>query len=69
MRALCDKYDIPYTTGPLYRQYGQTLRTLLRLSFPTRSVTPELGSPGRRRSSSEELRRHIGPMAPQGAVA
>ena len=61
VRALCEKYDIPYTTGPLYRQYGQTLRTLLRLSLPTRSVTPEPDSPRSRRTSSEELRRHIGP--------
>ena len=69
VRELCEKYDIPYTTGPLYRQYGQTLRTLMRLSLPTRSVTPELGSPRRRRPSSDELRRHIGPKAPQAAVA
>ena len=69
VQALCEKYDIPYTTGPLYRQYGQTLRTLLRLSLPTRSVTPEFGSPRRRRPSSDELRRQIGPSAPQAAVA
>src|SRR3984957_1505468 len=69
VRALCEKYQIAYTTGPLYRQYGQTLRTLLRLSFPTRSVTPELDSPRRRRPSSDELRRHVGPRAPQAAVA
>jgi linoleoyl-CoA desaturase len=35
VRALCDKYDLPYTTGRLSRQYGQTLRTILRLSLPT----------------------------------
>jgi fatty acid desaturase len=69
VRALCDKYDIPYTTGPLYRQYGQTLRTLLRLSLPTRSATPETVSPRPRRASSEELRRYAGPGAPQAAVA
>ncbi len=69
VQALCEKYDIPYTTGPLYRQYGQTLRTLLRLSLPTRSVTPESDSPRRRRPSSDELRRHVGPRAPQAAVA
>jgi NADPH-dependent stearoyl-CoA 9-desaturase len=69
VRALCDKYDIPYTTGPLYRQYGQTLRTLLRLSLPTRSATSESGSPPPRRASPEELRRYAGPGAPQAAVA
>jgi NADPH-dependent stearoyl-CoA 9-desaturase len=69
VQALCEKYDIPYTTGPLYRQYGQVLRTLLRLSLPTRSVTPESDSPRPRRASSEELRHHAGPRAPQAAVA
>jgi NADPH-dependent stearoyl-CoA 9-desaturase len=34
VRALCDKYDIPYTTGPLHRQYGQALRRILKLSLP-----------------------------------
>ena len=36
VRALCDKYDIPYTTGPLHRQYGQVLRTVMKLSLPNR---------------------------------
>ena len=31
VRALCDKYDIPYTIGPLHRQYGQALRTIIKL--------------------------------------
>ena len=34
VRALCDKYDLPYTTGPLHRQYGQALRTIIKLSVP-----------------------------------
>ena len=48
MRALCDKYDIPYTTGPLHRQYGQALRTIMKLSLPNRmtgSDQPEPPSP------------------------
>jgi linoleoyl-CoA desaturase len=45
VRALCEKYDLPYTTGPLYRQYGQTLRTIFRLSLPGKSTSPELHSP------------------------
>ena len=34
VRQLCERYGLPYTTGPLWRQYGQTLRTILRLSLP-----------------------------------
>ena len=36
VRALCEKYDIPYTTGPLHQQYGQALRTIMKLSLPNR---------------------------------
>ena len=59
VRALCDKYDLPYTTGPLYRQYGQALRTIVKLSLPnswTSSDQPEPPTPPaeRRRKSDAE---------------
>ncbi|HSU03234.1 MAG TPA: acyl-CoA desaturase [Nocardioides sp.] len=59
VRALCDKYDIPYTIGPLHRQYGQALRTIIKLSVPngwTSSDQPEPPTPSRdrrRRSDAE----------------
>ncbi|MDT5144598.1 MAG: NADPH-dependent stearoyl-CoA 9-desaturase [Mycobacterium sp.] len=34
VRELCDKYDLPYTTGSLGRQYGQTFWTIAKLSLP-----------------------------------
>ncbi|SEH47070.1 Fatty acid desaturase [Mycolicibacterium rutilum] len=34
VRAICDKYDLPYTTGPLPRQYLLTMRTILKLALP-----------------------------------
>jgi NADPH-dependent stearoyl-CoA 9-desaturase len=34
VQELCRKYDIPYTTGPLHKQYGQALRTIMKLSLP-----------------------------------
>ncbi len=39
VRALCDKYDLPYTTGPLPRQYWRTLRIIHRLALPDRFTT------------------------------
>ncbi len=69
VQALCEKYDLPYTTGSLARQYGQVLRTILRLSLPTKSASPAPTSPKPRRATAEELRRHAGTLAPQGAVA
>jgi fatty acid desaturase len=34
VRALCEKYDVPYTTGSLPQQYLSTLGTIHRLAVP-----------------------------------
>ena len=52
VRPLCEKYGIPYTTGPLYKQYGQALRTITQLSLPNRFT---------------KSKRHDGPEGPDGA--
>ena len=36
VRELCDKYDLPYTTGSLWVQYLKTLRTINKLALPDR---------------------------------
>jgi NADPH-dependent stearoyl-CoA 9-desaturase len=65
VRALCDKYDIPYTTGPLHRQYGQVLRVVMKLSLPNRFTSddkPPTGADvtvehGRQRQEARQQRR------------
>jgi linoleoyl-CoA desaturase len=59
VRELCDKYDLPYTTGPLHRQYGQALRTIWKLSLPNKFTSnhePEPPGPvaERRRKTDDE---------------
>lgn len=39
VRAVCDRYGLPYTTGSLPRQYLLTLRTIHKLAFPDRFLT------------------------------
>ncbi|MGZ6804925.1 MAG: fatty acid desaturase family protein, partial [Nocardioidaceae bacterium] len=34
IREICERYGIPYTTGPFLVQYAKTLRTMLKLSLP-----------------------------------
>jgi fatty acid desaturase len=34
VRALCERYGIPYNSGSLGRQFGTTVRTILRLALP-----------------------------------
>jgi linoleoyl-CoA desaturase len=36
VRKIADEYGIPYTTGPLYKQYGQVLRTVWKLALPNK---------------------------------
>ncbi|MGW5383498.1 fatty acid desaturase family protein [Nocardia sp. NPDC003963] len=36
VRALCDKYDLPYTTGSLPAQFWLTYRTIWKLALPDR---------------------------------
>ena len=34
VREICERYGLPYTTGPLTRQYGQVVRRILRYALP-----------------------------------
>jgi NADPH-dependent stearoyl-CoA 9-desaturase len=36
VRELCDRYDLPYTSGPLHKQYLLSLRTVFKLALPDR---------------------------------
>lgn len=39
VRELCEKYDLPYTTGSLGRQYWQSFWTILKLALPDKLLT------------------------------
>jgi NADPH-dependent stearoyl-CoA 9-desaturase len=39
VKAVCVAYDLPYTTGPLVRQYLLALRTIMKLALPDRFLT------------------------------
>ena len=54
VKALCEKYDIPYTTGPLHRQYGQALRTIIKLSLPNGMTASDDPAPPERRDTADE---------------
>ena len=41
VKELCAQYDIPYTIGPLHKQYGQALRTIMKLSLPNRFTSSD----------------------------
>jgi linoleoyl-CoA desaturase len=47
VQEICERYGIEYTTGPLWKQYGQVMRRITRFAFPggakseQRQVDPE----------------------------
>ena len=52
VRAICEKYELPYNTGPLFKQLGTVQRTILRLAFPGGKPRPKPG-PYRGASSAD----------------
>src|SRR6516165_1744963 len=63
VRDLCVIYDLPYTTGPLLRQFLLTVRTICKLALPDRFLlatcddAPETASEDRFRNAAE--RSHV----------
>jgi fatty acid desaturase len=43
VREICEKYELPYNTGPFLQQIGQVQRTILRLAFPGGKPRPKPG--------------------------
>jgi len=40
VRALCERFGLPYNSGRLSRQFGSVIGKIVRLAFPTRSRQP-----------------------------
>jgi fatty acid desaturase len=43
VKAICEKYGLPYNTGPFRKQWGSVQRTILRLAFPGGKPRPKPG--------------------------
>ena len=69
VRALCDKYDLPYTSGPLLHQYLLTLRTIHKLALPDGLLTatsddaPETASERKFSAEAASVTRLGGPIS------
>ncbi|WP_078310530.1 MULTISPECIES: fatty acid desaturase [unclassified Mycobacterium] len=64
---ICDKYDLPYTTGSFLMQYAKTWRTIAKLSLPDKYLrdTPD-DAPETR---SERMFAELGPDLAGGRVS
>ena len=43
VKRICDRYGLPYNTGPFSKQFGGVQRTILRLAFPGGKPRPKPG--------------------------
>jgi linoleoyl-CoA desaturase len=43
VKDICERYDLPYNSGPLGKQLGSVQRTILRLAFPGGKPRPKPG--------------------------
>ena len=82
VREICDRYDLPYNTGPFLKQLGAVQRTIVRLAFPGGGPRPKPGpyrnhdgwGPGDTGNKATALAgaQSLGPRGPQpspGALA
>ena len=73
VRELCERYALPYNTGPLLTQLATVQRTIVRLAFPGGSPRPKPTPPGTARGRSAlsidgaPERRDPGPTGPHGS--
>jgi linoleoyl-CoA desaturase len=44
VREICQRYGLPYNSGPFSQQLGMVQRTILRLAFPGGKVRPKPGA-------------------------
>jgi fatty acid desaturase len=43
VREICKEYELPYNTGPFFKQWGMVNRTIVRLAFPGGKPRPKPG--------------------------
>jgi NADPH-dependent stearoyl-CoA 9-desaturase len=43
VREICERYELPYNTGPFHQQLGMVQRSILRLAFPGGKPRPKPG--------------------------
>ena len=43
VREICTRYELPYNTGPLWKQWSMVQRTIVRLAFPGGKPRPKPG--------------------------
>jgi fatty acid desaturase len=60
VREACERYGIPYNTGPLHKQFGSVVRKIVRLALPDRRKEPAADGPRAIREPASERKELTG---------
>jgi fatty acid desaturase len=52
VRDICERYGLPYNTGPLHKQFGSVVRKICRLALPGRNA-PAAAAPAEPPATAE----------------
>jgi fatty acid desaturase len=63
VREICERYDIPYNTGPLHRQFGSVVSKIVKLALPS------LPGRGGSQPEPEQPAREAAPRASSGKAS
>ena len=56
VREICERYGLPYNTGPLHRQFGSVVKKIVRLALPgRRPASPVSPTPDQAPAREPEL--------------
>jgi linoleoyl-CoA desaturase len=64
VRAICERYRLPYNTGPFLKQWGSVQRTILRLAFPGGKERPKAGPWHEPKAVPDQASREVAPGVP-----
>jgi linoleoyl-CoA desaturase len=65
VREICERYELPYNTGPFSRQLGTVQRTIIRLAFPGGKPRPK---PGPYRGDNRDIAHSDGSAASRASL-
>jgi NADPH-dependent stearoyl-CoA 9-desaturase len=65
VKEICQRYGLPYNTGPFRRQWGSVQRTILRLAFPGGKPRPKPGPYSGNGALDDAARKQAEAMAAQ----
>ena len=68
VRDICQRYNLPYNSGPFHRQLGTVHRTILRLAFPGGRPRPKGRATRRSRAAIGRGQRLSGRGCPRWAA-